>query len=198
MTEKEIGEALRALREKRGLRQADLGLAPGLDQAAVSRFEKGEELGRFVKHAAALLWRLGPEIWRLAYAALAHVHWPDDWRGLAPAAKALTEALAAHTEEGRDLTGPQERSVWRVRRLPTLEELARKMGHKGELTLQEELHLAAVIELVGLPIGELPTEAEQRREAKARRARLAELEKPLPSSLRRASRRPADAGRKSR
>jgi transcriptional regulator with XRE-family HTH domain len=198
MTEKEIGDAFRALREKRGLRQADLSLAPGLDQAAVSRFERGEELGRFVKHAALLVERLGPKVWRLAYAALAYVHGPDDWRGLAPAAKALTEALADLTEEGRDVTGRQERPVWRVRKLPTLEELAKKLGHPGKLTLQEELHLAALIQLVGLPVGEIPTEAERSRKAKALRAELAELEGPSPSSVGRASRRPGDAGRKPR
>jgi transcriptional regulator with XRE-family HTH domain len=197
MTENEIGDALRALREKRALRQADLSLAPGLDQAALSRFERGEEMGRFVKHAAVLVERLGPEVWRLAYAALACVHRPDDWKGLAPAAKALTEALADLTEEGRDVTGRQERPVWRVRKPPTLEELAKKLGHPGKLTLQEELHLAALIQLVGLPVGEIPTEAERSRRAKALRAELAELEGRPASSVGRASRRPG-AGRESR
>jgi len=198
MTENEIGDVLRALREKRGLRQADLSLAPGLDQAVVSRLEKGEELGRLVKHSAVLLGRLGPEVWGLAYAALAHLHDPDDWRGLARIAKALTEALADLTQEGRDVTGREERPVWRLRRLPTLEELAKKLGHKGQLTLQEQLHLAAAIELVGLPVGEIPTEAERRRKAKGLRAEPAELEGPPPSSVGRASRRPGDAGRESR
>jgi len=171
-----IGGPLRALRERRGLRQADLCLGPGLDGACISRFEQDQEVTRFVKHVPTLLHLLGPEIWNIAYRALAQIH-GQEWPCFVPVAKALVESLIELTEPGRDVTGPVERDCWRLRRLPTLQELAAKMGHRGKLTLQEQLSLAALIELVGLPVGEIKPDSDRRRRVRRLKAELERLAK---------------------
>jgi transcriptional regulator with XRE-family HTH domain len=178
MTKLQIGRALCRLREERGLRQADLALVRGLDQTAVSRFEAGEDLSRMLRHVLTLLGKLGPAIWPLAREALATTHDARDWQGLAPVATALCDALVELTEEGVDVTGAAPRPHWRLRRLPSLEEVATRMGHSGPLSLAEQSQLSAAIFLTrlmdGWALGEI--EPDWQREDKIKRLK-AEIER---------------------
>ena len=177
MTAERIGEEFRKLREGRGLRQADLGLIPGLDQAAVSNIERGVEVGRMVKHAPMLVEIMGPHVWPLVCEALATTHLPADWKGVGPCARALCDLLADRTEQ---VQGNTEPVTWRFT-FPTLEQVAAKLGWDGPLPLQESLHLAGVIELTGLmrgwPRAEVLSESARRRRIKRLQAEIERLSK---------------------
>ena len=142
MTAKGIGKALRTLRKDRGYLQADLAqLVPGADAVVISRWENGEGLRRFIRHAPELVELLGPRVWPLVYEAAGLIHRRDDWEWVGLIAKALTDLLREKTERAPGRVSP---ITWKFR-FPTLEEVAERLGKPGPLSLMDQLHLSDAV-----------------------------------------------------
>jgi transcriptional regulator with XRE-family HTH domain len=142
MAEREVGRKLRELRVARELRQTDLAQAvSGIDAVVVSRWENGEGLRRFVRHAPRLVELLGPEIWPLVYEAAYLLHHGADWEWVGPVAKVFTDLLREHTEQ---VPGRMPPVTWRFS-YPTLDEIAARLGKSGPLSLMDQLHVSDLI-----------------------------------------------------
>ena len=173
MTPQQIGEKLRALRTKAGLTQGALaGVGEGLDASVVSRWEKGEELRRLIRYAPELVEILGPSVWALVYAAAGTIHLRDDWEWCGPIAKALTDLLKEKTQKVPANTEP---TTWKFT-LPSLEEIAGRLGHAQPLSLQQQLHLAGAVECTDITRGWTGLRTEE--SPSPRRRRLTSAKKP--------------------
>ncbi len=167
MTEKQIGKRLRKLRKKRRLRQQDLALAiEGIDAVVVSRWENGEGLRRFIRHAPELMVLLGPDVWRLVYQAADTIHRRDDWEWVGPIAKALTDLLREKTLRVRARARAER---WMLPDFPTLEEVAERLGRKEPLSLMDQLHLSDAIWCTDITRGWQLTEQQRRAATRAHR-----------------------------
>jgi len=150
MDPKDIGDALRELRKACGYLQTDLAqLVPGTDPVVISRWENGENLRRFIRHAPRLVELLGPDTWPLACRAAEAIHRRDDWESVGPVAEALIGLLKEKTERAPRRLFP---ITWKFE-LPTLEELAERLGKRGPLSLTEQLHLSDMVWLTDIMRG---------------------------------------------
>ncbi len=142
MNAKEIGKALRKLRKGRGYLQTGLAqLISGTDAVVISRWENGEGLRRFIRHAPELVGLLGPEVWPLVYHAAETIHRRDDWEWVGPITRALTDLLREKTER---VPGRPPPVTWKFQ-FPTLEGLAERLGKSGPLSLMDQLHLSDAV-----------------------------------------------------
>lgn len=152
-TATEIGRDLRGLRELRGATQNAVAAWAETHQPVVSAWENGAQTDLLPRHALGLLGALGPGLWEIAGdACLLAIENEANREALTPLVRALTAAMAALSEEGRDLSDTEERPTWRLRRMPTCEEVAIQLGRPltpGPLGAIEGLSLQNLIELSG-------------------------------------------------
>ena len=174
MSEKEIGAALRKLRKDRGYLQADLAeRVPGTDAVVISRWENGEGLRRFIRHAPELMLLLGPDVWPLVYQAADTIHRRDDWEWVGPIAKALTDLLREKTVR---VPAGALGDRWIIPEFPTLEEVAERLGRKEPLSLMDQLHLSDAIWCTDITRGWQLTEQQRRAATRAHRRRTRPLD----------------------
>jgi len=148
-------------------------------QTVISRWESGGDLHLIPRHARGLVGALGPEVWGIAGAAcLASMEHASDREMLGPVVGALVQSVTALTERGRDLTGRDEKVTWRLRRLPTLEEVASKLGRSAPFDGLELKTLGDLIILTGFLRGwgeTIETDAERRQRIRRLQAEIERL-----------------------
>jgi transcriptional regulator with XRE-family HTH domain len=132
LTKSLIGRRLQELRNTKGLTLAQVAAqCEGLDIAALSLFERGEQLRRLHRHAPSLARILGNEVYRLAFDAITVLVEEDE---VGEFDRRLLQALREILEErvgsiGRE--GPARRRSWDRRRwgpMPDIQELAERLG----------------------------------------------------------------------
>ena len=151
----------------------------GTHPQVVSSWENRKELHLLARHVRGLLGALGPEVWELAGdALLGAMEYAEDREGLAPVVAALVGAFTDLTEEGRDISEREERPTWRLRRMPTLEEVAAKMGRTPPFDVLELHTLGSLVELTNFLRGwdaVIETDAERRRRIRRLEAEIESL-----------------------
>jgi transcriptional regulator with XRE-family HTH domain len=132
LTKSLIGRRLQELRNTKGLTLAQVaGQCEGLDIAALSLFERGEQLRRLHRHAPDLARILGNEVYRLAFDAITVLVEEDEVgdfdRRLLRALREMLEERVGSIEGG----GPARGRSWDRRRwgpMPNMQELAERLG----------------------------------------------------------------------
>jgi len=125
------GRSLHALRQGKGLTLAQVAAqCEGLDIAALSLFERGEQLRRLHRHAPQLAKVLGNEVYRLAFEAINVLVEEDE---LGDFDRRVLQALTGMIEERLGPIkgeGPARGRKWDKRKwgpMPNIQELAERL-----------------------------------------------------------------------
>jgi len=178
-TTSDVGQDLARLREELDVSQARVAAWAGTHQPVVSGWDAGRDLHLLPRYVRGLVGALGPAVWRIAGdACLAVMEHDEDRDSLAPIVAAVVTAMTDLTSEGRDMTERQEGPTWRLRRMPSLEEIAVRLGRTPPFDALTLKNLGDLIYLTRFVEGwgeEIETDAERHRRVRRLEAELESL-----------------------